>query len=741
MFERIANLTWGHPKAVLAAAAAFTVAAFALSNGVEAHLKAAGFSDPATDSKRAQELMIDRAGADSAPGLVLRVRPRSGGAPLPLRSAVLQAETRRLAAAMRSIAGIARVDNPLRGGPQVLIAKDRSSFLLLGYFSSGDVDVLATAAEDAARRLTSSRFEVTVGGLGAGFNEMNEAVRSDLIRAELIAFPVLALLLLIVFRGVVAAAIPLMLGVVSVGGTFLVLRTMSEFVDTSVFALNISTAMGLGLAVDYGLLLVSRYREELERNGPTRESHRRLVESAGRTVLFSGLTVAVAMAALTMLPQRFLYSVGAGGAIVSVFAALGALFLVPSLLALLGERVNALSLRRGPAVSDESGGWYRLARGVMRRPVGVALASSALLLALAFPVLGVTLTIPGANAVPEGASSRDVVLTMDRDYPAALGTPVSVTVDGAVGGPRLRRLEARIGAIPGIDSPARFRRLAPDLAVANFGLEGRADGTLSDEAQRAVREIRALDAPAPLLVAGYTAEFLDLKTSLARNLPVVVALIALSTLALLFLLTGSIVLPLKTLLMNLLTLAATLGVIVAAFQWGLLDGPLGYSGPESMETTTLVLMFAVIFGLCTDYAVLVLARVKELHDSGLSNEEAVAVGIARTGRVISAAALCLAAVFLAFTTSSIFFMKEAGVGYAAAVLIDATIVRALLVPALMRLFGEWNWWAPAPLCAACSAASASPRPPDGTSAPTVTGFGIASSPCHSRPSRRPSSRC
>jgi RND superfamily putative drug exporter len=220
---------------------------------------------------------------------------------------------------------------------------------------------------------------------------------------------------------------------------------------------------------------------------------------------------------------------------------------------------------------------------------------------------------------------------------------------------------------------------------------------LDNRAQRTVREIRSLHAPAPLLLAGYTAEFLDLKTSLGHNLPTVLGLIALTTLVLLFLLTGSVVLPLKTLLMNLLTLAATLGVMVASFQWGLLDWLTGYAGPEGMETSTLVLMFAVIFGLATDYAVLVLGRIKELHDLGLPNEEAVAVGIARTGRVISAAALCIAAVFLAFTTSSIFFMKEAGIGYAVAVMIDATIVRALLVPALMRLFGDWNWWAPAPL--------------------------------------------
>jgi RND superfamily putative drug exporter len=312
-------------------------------------------------------------------------------------------------------------------------------------------------------------------------------------------------------------------------------------------------------------------------------------------------------------------------------------------------------------------------------------------------VLGVDLTTAGADAVPPGKPSREVTAQVEDEYPPGSQLPVSVTIDGPATNAQLRSLERRIAAIDGIATPSRFRRVAPDLAVADFGLAGGAEAVLDERAQRTVREIRSLQAPAPLLLAGYTAEFLDLKSSLGRNLPTVLGLITITTLLLLFLLTGSVVLPLKTLLMNVLTLAATLGVMVAAFQWGLLDWPTGYSGPEGMETSTLVLMFAVIFGLATDYAVLVLGRIKELHDSGLPNEEAVALGIARTGRVISAAALCIAAVFLAFTTSSIFFMKEAGVGYAVAVLIDATIVRALLVPALMRLFGDWNWWAPASL--------------------------------------------
>lgn len=698
MFGRIADLTWKHPKKVLVAVGVFTFLAFGLSKNVEHHLKAAGFSDPASESAQTQDLLIEKSGADSQPAIILLVKPDAGeGKRLPLHSPSLQQETRRLSAVLRSLDGVARVENPLHGGSPQLIAANRSSLLLAAYFSSADVQVLANAADEASERVSSRRFQVTVGGLAAGFNEVNNTVHTDLVRAELIAFPLLALLLLIVFRGVIAASIPLLVGMVSVGGTFLVLLVMSKFVDTSVFALNITTAMGLGLAVDYGLLLVTRYREELERDGPSRESHRRLVESAGRTIVFSGLTVAAAMAALMLLPQRFLYSIGAGGAVVAIFAAFGALLLVPALLALLGERVNALSLRRGPALSDESGGWYRLASGVMRHPVAVALGSAALLLLLAAPVLGIKLTIPGTDSVTPGSPSREVVATVNRDYPRTLGTPVSVTVDGPATAAQLRRLSLWIAAVKGIGPPVPFQRPSRDVATANFGLRGNTNEALNGESQDAVRAVRAIAGPAPLLVSGYTAEFLDLKTSLSQNVPMVIGMIALTTLLLLFMLTGSVVLPLKTLLMNLLTLAGTVGVIVAAFQWGLLDGVLDYQGPKAMETSNLVLMFAIIFGLSTDYAVLVLARIKEMHDSGLPNEEAVARGIARTGRVITAAGICLAAVFLAFTTSSIFFLKEAGIGYAAAVLIDTTLVRALLVPALMRLFGDWNWWAPAPL--------------------------------------------
>ena len=535
-----------------------------------------------------------------------------------------------------------------------------------------------------------------MGGYAAGFNETNDQTREDLTKAELIAFPILALLLLFVFRGVVAAAIPLLLGVISIVGTLFVLRVMSTFADTSLFALNIATGLSLGLAVDYALLLVSRYREEIASGGATREAHRRTVQTAGRTAVFSGLTVAAAMAALVLMPQRFLYSMAVAGASVAVLSALMAILVVPSLLSLLGTRIDMLSIRRGPAVSDTSDGWYRLARGVMRRPVAVALGSSALLLACAAPLLWTTLTGPSAEAVPPGKPSYDAYRYLDAHYPRDVTEAVTVAVDGKAGPAQLAAFQRRVEAIPGVVRGTPFIPASDTVAYANFAL---AEPALSGDSQDAVHAIRDLSPPAATatLVSGNTAGFIDQKQSLLDHAPLVVAIICLTTLVLLFLLTGSVLLPLKTLLMNTLTLGATLGILVLAFQEGWLDVPLDYTGPAAIEVTSVVFLFAVLFGLATDYAVLVMARIKEYHDKGDSNEEAVAKGIGRTGRVITAAALAIAVVFLAFGVSSVFFVKQIAIGMAVGVMIDATIVRALLVPALMRLLGKWNWWAPAPL--------------------------------------------
>jgi uncharacterized membrane protein YdfJ with MMPL/SSD domain len=695
---RIANLTWRHPKLVLTAVGVFALLAVAIGHNVEQHLKAAGFTDPSSESEQATDLLRNSLGYDPNPAIVLVVRDPDGGQ-LNLQSPGVRRDVNRLSGQVEKVEYVGRVLSPVRnpraGG--TLIAKDGESLAIAAYLSTNDIeDAGGVAAEEVKALADASPLDVAEGGFAQGFNETNDQTRKDLTTAELIAFPVLALLLLFVFRGVVAASIPLLIGGISIVGTLLVLRIMSGFVDTSLFALNIATGLSLGLAVDYALLMVSRYREEIAAGGATREAHRRMVTTAGRTALFSGLTVAAAMAALIFMPQRFLYSMAVAGASVAVLSSVIAILVVPAMLRLLGTRIDALSIRRGPAVSDGSDGWYRLARGVMRRPVAVALGSGALLLAAAAPLLWTTLTGPSAEAVPPGKPSYDAYRYLEAHYPRDVTEAVTVAVDGRASEAELASFSRRIDAVGDVVRGTPFVRTGKDVAYANFALS---EPALSGASQDAVREIRGLDPPGAsmILVSGNSARFIDQKQSLFEHAPLVVAIICLTTLIVLFLLTGSVLLPLKTLLMNSLTLGATLGILVLAFQEGWLDSPLDYTGPAAIEVTSLVFLFAVIFGLATDYAVLVMARIKERHDLGDSNEEAVAVGIGRTGRVITAAAVAIAVVFLAFGVSSVFFVKQIAIGMAFGVIIDATIVRALLVPSLMRLFGEWNWWAPKPL--------------------------------------------
>ena len=695
--NRLADLTWNHPKRVLAAVAAFAVLSIAIGHDVEHHLKAAGFSDPSSESEQAGRVLGDALGYDANPGVELVVRAPGGG-PLDTHSPAVRHEVARLSSEVEKVEYVGHVVDPLSEPSAAgLIARDGHSLVIAVYLSTTDLENKGGyVAEDVEPITESSSLDVAMGGFAAGFNDTNDQTKEDLTKAELIAFPILALLLLIVFRGVVAAAIPLLIGVISIVGTLFVLRMMSLFVDTSIFALNIATGLSLGLAVDYALLMVSRYREEIGREGPTREAHRRTVRTAGRTAIFSGLTVAAAMAALAILPQRFLYSMAVAGASVGLLSSLMAILVVPSMLALLGTRIDSLSIRRGAAVSDESDGWYRLARGVMRHPVRVALGSSALMLAAAAPLLWTTLTGPSAEAVPPGQPSYDAYKYLDAHYPRDVTEPVTVTVDGSATNAELASFGRRIEGLEGVESGTPMVRASDQVAYANYALPSPA---LDEASQDTVKEIRALDPPgsARTLASGNTARFIDQKESLVDHLPQLIAIIAATTLLILFLLTGSVLLPIKTLVMNAMTLGATLGIVVLAFQDGWLDGLFDYTGPSAVEVTSLVFLFAVIFGLATDYAVLVMARIKEQYDLGASNEEAVAIGIGRTGRVITAAALMIAVVFLAFGVSTVFFMKEIALGMAVGVMLDATIVRALLVPSLMRLFGDWNWWAPRPL--------------------------------------------
>ena len=539
-----------------------------------------------------------------------------------------------------------------------------------------------------------------LGGEQIAGAQANTEVGNDLAHSELLAFPFIFLLSLLFFRSLVASLIPPLLGAVAIVVTFFALRVVSSFADLSVFALNFVTGLGLGLAIDYSLFMVSRYREEAAASGFGAEALRRTLQTAGRTILFSSVTVAVALAALAMFPQRFLYSMGVAGAIVALVAATLALVVLPALLAVLGPRVNALAPKRLQRAADRdarpahSGAWYRLSRFVMRRPARIAVVSATFLIALGIPFTGIKFIPVTASVLPHTASARVVDDALASKFPPNRTSPVEVVIGAPERSPQVRALATQISELPDVSAIAPAQPAGPInslLAVAPV------QGPLSGATKQLVRHIRAIHAPVYLGVAGQTAAYLDLEHSLGAHLPAVLAVIIAVTLIVLFLFTGSVVLPVKAVLMNFLSLSAVLGILVLIFQDGNLQGLLSFTSQGALDATQPIFLAAVAFGLATDYGVFLLSRIKEARDGGASDSEAVAVGLERTGRIVTAAAILFAVAIGAFATSKLVFIKELGVGTALAVLIDASIIRALLVPSLMGLLGSWNWWAPKPL--------------------------------------------
>ena len=522
----------------------------------------------------------------------------------------------------------------------------------------------------------------------------NAQVSHDLAHAELLAFPFIFLLSLLFFRSLVAALLPPLLG------AFFVLRLVGEVIDISVFALNLVTGLGLGLAIDYSLFIVSRYREEAAVSGFGPVALRRTLQTAGRTVLYSSLTVTAAIASLAVFPQRFLYSMGIGGTIVALIAAGLALVVLPAILVVLGPRVNALAPARLQRAADrdalpaEDGTWYRLSRFVMRRPAPIGLASATLLIVLGLPFIGIRFTAVDASVLPPSASARLVDTALKRDFPPNRTAPLELVVGAPAGSAQSAGLAARVATPAGVAAVSPAQPAGPGVSLIAVAP---ADTPLSGASQALVRRIRALQLPFSVGVAGQTAAYVDLEQSLADHLPEVLAIVIAATLIVLFLMTGSVVLPLKAVLMNALSLSATFGILVLIFQDGRLQGPLSYVSEGALETTQPVLLFALAFGLATDYGVFLLSRIKEARDAGAPNTEAVAIGLERTGRIVTAAAVLFAVAIGAFAISQLVFIEELGLGTAIAVLIDASIIRTLLVPSLMALLGAWNWWAPAPL--------------------------------------------
>jgi putative drug exporter of the RND superfamily len=678
MLEQLGDVIARRPRRILAAVAVAALVSAVVGASVPNRLldSTTSFEDPSSAGVQARHLFERASGIDSAPDVVLLVRNAT-----PARMA-------RARALLAADPAVAIVTPPVR-------SRDGRSAYVAATFRADANDALLIAAE--AERIPG----VVPGGGAVAANQVGHTVKADLTRAELYAFPILLVLSLIVFRGLVAALLPPLVGGATIAGTFAAMRAVNAALPLSVFAVNLVTGLGLGLAIDYSLFVLSRYREELVRVGPGPEALRRTLATAGRTVLFSGLTVSAALGSLCLFPLRFLYSMGISGAIGALIAVVVSLVGLGSLLAVLGTRVNALApgfLRRSAertAVPAERGFWFRLSLAVMRRPLTIAVASAAVLVACGLPFLHVRFTGVDATSLPASASSRQVQEALQREFPPAATAPIYVVLRApAAARASLTAYASRLRRLP--DAADVLGPMRAGEGVWRIDVVAR-DPVLSGPAKRLVRDVRALPAPYPALVGGVTAGFLDQQASLKAHLPVALAVLVATTLVLLFLATGSVVLPLKSLLMNLLSLGAAFGLLVLIFQDGRLESVLRYSGQGALESTQPVLLFVVAFALSTDYGLFLLTRIKEHHDRGEPNGRAVPLGLERTGRIVTSAALLFCVAIGAFSTSRIVFVKELGIGTALAVLVDATIVRALLVPSLMALLGEWNWWAPAPL--------------------------------------------
>ncbi|MDQ3952972.1 MAG: MMPL family transporter [Actinomycetota bacterium] len=711
--ERLGRFVVRHPRRLLVVSAVFVALGAAVGPSVSAHLSSGGFDDPSSEAAHAAQRIEGIFGV-SDPDVVLLVEARDGS----VDDEEVAREGLALTESLANEEGVLRVDSYWSlGGAPPLRSTDGTKAMILANLEGTQNDKHELLEHISPRYSgTSDAVEVSVSGFSEIYRQVTDQVEEDLVRAEMIAIPILLVLLLFVFRSPIAASLPLGVGLVAVVGTLLVLRVLAAMTEVSIFALNLTTGMGLGLGIDYSLFVVSRFREELAAGEAVPDAVTTTVATAGRTVLFSAIAVAASLSALLLFPIVFLRSFAYAGIPVVALAATGAIVTLPALLALLGERIDKWSVRRAPE-ADATGAWYRVAQRVMRRPVPVAIAGTLLLLVLGAPFLDVKLGLPDDRVLPPGAPGRAVTDELRRDFSGNEAAAILVLANGVdprASSENVARFARRLSDLDGIarvdsaagsyvDGGLLFRsgrlaqRFAADDATYFSAVLDSAVEAQSLEAEEVVHEMRALDAPFRFEVAGPSADLVDGKRSAFARIPYAVLWIALVTFVTLFLLFGSILVPLKAVVLNLLSLTATFGAMVWVFQEGNLSGILNFTPTGTIVLSNIILMFCIAFGLSMDYEVFLLSRVKEEYDATGDNDLAVARGLDRTGRIVTAAAALIAVVFVAMISSGISFIKMFGLGLALAVVMDATLVRGALVPAFMKLMGPANWWAPAPL--------------------------------------------
>jgi RND superfamily putative drug exporter len=708
--RRLATVVVGRPRVVLVATFAFLVVAGALGAGVAKQLKVGGFEDPGSASFRAQTLLDDKFGGST--NLVIQVTARTGDVGTARRAAV------DLTKRVTSRPGFRLIGSYWSTGSTELRSKDMRSGLLELHVS-GSTEERADRVEEAVGALPDDDPTIRVGVAGSlgVTNEINADVDSNLVKSESIALPTTLVLLIVVFGGVVAALVPIALGVTSIVATWLVLLVLSKLTDVSVYALIVATAFGLGLAIDFGLLMVSRFREE---RSAGRESEQAVVEAvatAGETILFSATTVAIALASTLVFPIYFLRSVGLAAMAVVASAAIGAVVVLPAILAVAGERVDSLRLlRRRTEVSSESSFWRGLAAAVMRRPALTALPVIGVMVVLAVPLLHARFAPSDERALASGSSVRQVVDDLRRNYPT--DSSAAITVVDPTGRANLEALAGRLSGLRDVVAVrGPFGRFVKGTKVAGASKRsaGLASGDAaylqvlpslaaeSEAAQSLVRAIRATPDVArnDLLVGGTTATLIDFRSGISNRLGLALALVASTMFVLLFLFTKSVVVPVKAMLLNLLTLGAVLGAMVWLFQDGHLVNHIGVT-PAPLNLAMVVLLCTIVFGLSVDYEIFLLSRIKEARSRGADTVDATVEGLGRVGRIVTAAAALLTVTLFSFSIGPS-FMKMFGIGTGLAILLDATLVRGVLVPAFMRVAGDFNWWAPRPLLRAVGA--------------------------------------
>ena len=710
-FNRIGRLVVRFPKLILAIYLVFIASAGAIGFGVFGNVKSQGYDNPNSESAQVDTLLRDE----------FKVRENSVVFIVDTNKPITDPATEKVVTEIA--AEVAKEDHVdqvntywTSGKPDSMVSVDGKATVISIYFDKSIDPETATKTAGELQEKYDGEYgdsRIYVAGIQTVFFAINDQIKRDLVKAESIAIPLNIVMLMIIFGTAVAAGLPMVVALGSIFGSFLTMFTISQFTDVSVFAMNLITGLGLGLGIDYALLIVNRFREEIHAGRDVGESVIKTISTAGRTVFFSGLAVMLVLASMILFPQYFLKSFAYAGVSVVFFAVVASMFALPAVLALLGHNVDKWKIRKSALITKDDGAWSVIARTVMRRPLIFILASVALLSFFAYPAKDVKFGQVDDRVLPP---TSPVVVAADVSrarFDGQASTPIEIAVPKAnASAAQIEDLAKQVADLDGVVSvltPATFTKggqtvpLPMQLPAQSSASYYRVtvvqeEGPRQEASVEMAKQVRALDLPEGTLVGGASAIYVDSQAGISDHLPQVITWLMIATLLVLFMYTGSILLPIKAVLLNVASLAATLGVLTYIFEEGNLMWLVGdFTVTGTIDTSTLVLVAVVAFGLSMDYELFMLSRIKEEHDHGANTEDAVSFGLQRSGRIISAAAVLIALVFITFITSGVTSIKMLGFGTAFAILLDATLVRAILVPALMRVAGKWNWWAPKPL--------------------------------------------